>query len=429
MKHTISLETLGAQGHAMAHAVETCVHCGFCLPTCPTYVELGEEMDSPRGRITLMKSALEGTVALAEVLPHVDRCLGCVGCVTACPSGVPYGELLTPFRALAEAQRRRPLMEQIARRMVAETLPYPARFRLAAAAGRLARPLKGLMPAALRPMLNLVPERLPAARPLPALVPAIGQRRARVALLAGCVQQALAPNINWATVNVLSRLGVEVVIPPEQGCCGALLAHTGEAAGARRLARRNLNVFPAEVDAVVTNAAGCGSGMHEYGLWFAGEPDEAQARALAARVQDVSVFIAALGPLELPPLPGPLRLAYHDACHLAHAQGVTSAPRQLLARIPNLTLLEVPEGDLCCGSAGTYNLEQPDLAARLGQRKASNILATGAEAVAAGNIGCLVQIETQLKQQGKPLPLYHTLEVIELAMVGRGAQSARRLRA
>jgi glycolate oxidase iron-sulfur subunit len=271
-------------------------------------------------------------------------------------------------------------------------------------------------------MLDLVPERLPAARPLPSLIPAIGPRRARVALLAGCVQQALSPSINWATARVLARCGVEVVVPPAQGCCGAILAHTGEAEAARRLARRNLNVFPADVDAVLTNAAGCGSGMREYGLWFAGEPDEAAARALAARVQDVSVFIDALGLPDLPPLPRPVRLAYHDACHLAHAQGVTSAPRNLLSRIPNLTLLEVPEGDLCCGSAGTYNLEQPDLAARLGRRKADNILSTGAEAVAAGNIGCLVQISAQLAQQGKALPVYHTLEVIDMAWTAeRGA--------
>jgi glycolate oxidase iron-sulfur subunit len=268
-------------------------------------------------------------------------------------------------------------------------------------------------------MLDLVPERLPPARPLPALSPAVGQRRARVALLTGCVQQALAPNINWATVRVLTRLGVEVVAPPEQGCCGALLAHTGEAEAARGLARRNLDVFPDDVDAVLTNAAGCGSGMREYGLWFAGQPEQAAASALAGRVQDVSVFVAALGLPDLPPLPRPLRLAYHDACHLAHAQGVTSAPRQLLSRIPNLTLLEVPEGDLCCGSAGSYNLEQPELAGRLGRRKAANILSTGAEAVAAGNIGCLVQIGAQLRQQGRALPVYHTMEVIEMAMERR----------
>jgi glycolate oxidase iron-sulfur subunit len=416
MKHTIPLDALGAHGQAMAHAVETCVHCGFCLPTCPTYAELGQEMDSPRGRITLMKSALEGAIPLADALPHVDKCLGCVGCVTACPSGVPYGELLTPFRALAETKRRRPLMERLARALVRETLPYPARFRVAALAGRMARPFRVLMPAPLRPMLDLAPARLPPARPLPPIIPAVGQRRARVALLTGCVQQALAPSINWATVRVLARCGVEVVVPREQGCCGALLAHTGELAPARRLARRNLNVFPADVDAVLTNAAGCGSGMREYGLWFAGEPDEAAARALAARVQDVSAFLAALGVPALPPLPQPLRLAYHDACHLAHAQGVTSAPRALLSAIPNLTLLEVPEGDLCCGSAGSYNLEQPELAARLGQRKARNLLSTGAQAVALGNIGCLVQISSHLRAAGQPLPVYHTFEVLAQAL-------------
>ncbi|MCC6192312.1 MAG: 4Fe-4S dicluster domain-containing protein [Anaerolineales bacterium] len=418
MKHTIAVEALGAQGAAMARAVEKCVHCGFCLPSCPTYGLLGEEMDSPRGRITLMKSALEGTLPLGQALPYVDRCLGCLGCVTACPSGVAYGELLTSFRALAEPRRRRDPARALARWLAAETLPYPARFRLATRIGRLARPLRRWLPPQLRAMVDLAPAlgagaaRRPTAPPLPARVPAEGQRRARVALLAGCVQQVLAPELNWDTVRVLARCGVEVIIPPGQGCCGALLAHTGEASAARRLAARNLRAFPTDVDAVITNAAGCGSGMGEYGLWFAGRPEEAAARALAARVQDVCAFLAGLDLPEMPPLPRPLRLAYHDACHLAHAQGVTAAPRTLLGRIPNLTLIEVPDGDLCCGSAGTYNLEQPEIAARLGRRKAQNLLGTGAEAVAAGNIGCLVQIDTHLRRLGRPLPLYHTVQVL-----------------
>jgi glycolate oxidase iron-sulfur subunit len=250
------------------------------------------------------------------------------------------------------------------------------------------------------------------------VVPALGPRRARVALLAGCVQQALAPAINSATVRVLARNGVEVVIPADQGCCGSLMAHNGDAAFARTLARRNLRAFPADVDAVITNAAGCGSGMREYGLLFAGLPEEAAARAFAARVRDVSAFLDELGLLPPPPLAKPLRLAYHDACHLAHAQGITSAPRRLLRAIPNLTLLEIPEGDICCGSAGTYNLEQPEIAAQLGRRKAENILATGAEALAAGNIGCLVQVRTHLAQLGQLLPLWHTLEVLDQAYYG-----------
>jgi glycolate oxidase iron-sulfur subunit len=401
----------------MANAVEKCVHCGFCLSTCPTYVVLGEEMDSPRGRITLMKSALEGTLPIESTLPFVDRCLGCMACVTACPSGVPYAELLTPFRALAEEQRSRGIVDRLARALTRETLPHPGRFRLAAAVGRFAGPLQGALPAKLGAMLSLLPSEVPPAHPLPAVVPAQGERRARVALLAGCVQQVLAPEINWATVRVLARNGVEVVIPAEQGCCGSLMMHGGEAEAARGLARRNLHVFPADADAVLTNAAGCGSGMREYGLLFRGEPEEGAARALAARTMDVSVFLAELGlSSPPPPLPQPLRVAYHDACHLAHAQGVTAPPRRLLRAIPNLTLLEVPEGELCCGSAGTYNLEQPVIAATLGRRKAENIRRTNCDAIATGNIGCMVQIGNALNQfDGPALPLYHTMQVLDMA--------------
>ncbi len=416
MKHTIPVEQFGAPGEAMARAVEKCVHCGLCLPACPTYSVLGQEMDSPRGRITLMKAGLEGDLPLEATLPFIDRCLGCLACASACPSGVPYGELLQPYRALAEPQRRRPAAERAARALVRHTLPYPSRFRAAALAGRLARPMARLLPRPMRAMLGLLPGRLAGAAPGPGLYPAEGQRRARVALLTGCVQSVLNPEINWATLRVLQRNGVEVVVPAGQGCCGALLAHTGEAPAARRLAAHNLRVFPADVDAVVTNAAGCGSGMREYPLLFAGQPEAPAARAFAARVQDVSAFLDALGLAgQPPPLPQPLRLAYHDACHLAHAQGVAAAPRRLLSAIPNLTLLEIADGEFCCGSAGTYNLEQPEIAARLGQLKAEAILATGCQAVAAGNIGCLVQIRSHLEQLGHPLPLYHTLEVLDRA--------------
>lgn len=415
MQHKIRVDTLGPQGPAMVHAVEACVHCGFCLPACPTYRDLGEEMDSPRGRIFLMKSALEGELTVEETLPYIDRCLGCLGCVTACPSGVPYGELVASYRAYSEPRRKRPLMHRLRRSLIRETLPYPARFRAAARLGKVTRPVQRLAPAALQPMLTLVPDTLPAARPLPKVHPAEGIRRARVALLAGCVQQVLDPDINWATLRVLAKNGVEVVIPEGQGCCGALLMHQGEQDRARAQARNNLKVFPQDVDAVITNAAGCGSGMHEYALLFAGMPEEEAGRRLAERTMDVTVFLAKLGLVPPPPLSQPLKLAYHDACHLAHAQAVTTEPRQLLRAIPNLTLLEIPEGEICCGSAGTYNIEQPDIAARLGQRKAANILETGADAVAAGNIGCLVQIKTHLQRNGQPLPLYHTLQVLDLA--------------
>ncbi len=403
----------------MTHAIETCVHCGFCLSACPTYKVLGEEMDSPRGRIFLMKENLEGKLPLDNMLPFVDRCLGCMACVTACPSGVEYGELLAPFRARAEATRTRTTMERLTRLLVRETLPYPGRFRLAAATGRFAKPLRGLLPQPLGAMLDLLPEQLPPEDSLLDSMPAIGLRRARVAFLAGCVQQVLAPAINWSTVRVLARNGVEVVIPRNQGCCGSLSMHIGEASQARKLARRNLYAFPEDVDAIITNAAGCGSGMHEYGLLFAGDRDEERARAFASKVKDISAFLVELGPLEPAPLNEPLIVAYHDPCHLGHAQGVTSQPRQLISAIPNVTLVEIPEGDLCCGSAGTYNLEQPELARSIGERKARNILSTGAQAIVTGNIGCMTQIQTHLKALGHPLPIWHTVELLEQSYQNR----------
>ncbi len=399
----------------MSHAVETCVHCGFCLATCPTYRVLGEEMDSPRGRIILMKEQLEGAIELESMLPFVDRCLGCMACVSACPSGVEYGHLLTPFRARSEQSRRRTLMERATRLMVRSTLPYPQRFRLAAAGGRIGRLLRPLLPRPFAAMLDLLPEHLPPAESLPEITPAPATRRARVALLAGCVQQALAPSINRATLEVLRRNGVEVVIPAGQGCCGSLSLHIGETKQAASLARVNLAAFPRDVDAVVVNAAGCGSGMKEYGLLFAGEPDASLAEEFSRRVVDVSVFLDKLGLVKPPGLPAPLRVAYHDACHLAHAQGVTAEPRRLLSAIPNLTLVEIAEGELCCGSAGVYNLEQPELAGQLGARKAQNVLATGAQAVVTGNIGCMMQIRTHLAAAGQPLPVWHTVELLAAA--------------
>lgn len=414
MRHEIDVDALGPHGPAMAGAVESCVHCGFCLPTCPTYVTMGEEMDSPRGRIFLMKEVLEGHVEVELALPYVDNCLGCQACETACPSGVEYGALLTPFRARAEAVRTRPPLERLQRALVLRTLPHPRRFRAAARAGRLARPLARVLPAPLSALLDLLPAgRLPAAAPLPAVIPAEGERCARVALLAGCAQQVLAPDINWAALRVLARNGVETVIPPAQGCCGALALHTGAAEQAKPLARTNLKAFPDDVDAVITTAAGCGTGMREYGSLFAGAPEQEAARALADRVVDVSSFLAALGLREPPPaLRAPLAVAYHDACHLAHAQGVRAAPRELLEAIGGVTLVEPAEWELCCGSAGTYNVEKPETAHALGARKATNLRATGAALVASGNIGCLTQLATHL--DGAP-PVLHTLQVLDRA--------------
>ncbi|RDI95030.1 glycolate oxidase iron-sulfur subunit [Meiothermus sp. QL-1] len=415
MQHKIDTQSLGPQGEVMAQAIEACVHCGFCLPACPTYTVLGEEMDSPRGRIFLMKEVLEGNLRLEEAQPYIDKCLGCLGCVTACPSGVPYGELITTYRAYSEAKRHRPPLEKLFRLGLQATLPYPQRFRAAAALGRLARPLKPLLPSALRAPLELLPEQLPLPEPLPEVVPAEGERRARVAFLAGCAQQVLQPGFNRATLRVLALNGVEVVVPRDQACCGALALHTGERARALKLARTNLKAFAGDYDAIITNAAGCGSGLKEYPLLFHGEPEEEEARALAAKVKDIAVFLVELGLREVPPLPKPLKVAYHDACHLAHAQGVRAEPRQLLRSIPGVELVEIPEGELCCGSAGTYNLEQPQIAATLGERKARNILATGAEVVVTGNIGCFTQIQSHLKRLGHELPVLHTVELLERA--------------
>jgi glycolate oxidase iron-sulfur subunit len=433
MQHTIPVDSLGPLGPDMARAVETCVHCGFCLPTCPTYVSMGEEMDSPRGRILLMKSALEGNIAADQSLPFVDRCLGCMACVTACPSGVEYAELLAPYRMMSEKQRARGFASTLARFLARHTLPYPDRFRWAAATGKLGVPLKPILPRPLAAMLDLLPDELPSNSSLPNVIPAEGARRARVALLIGCVQQAIAPEINRATLRVLARNGVEVVIPKGQGCCGSLMMHSGDAEGARDLARVNLRVMPRDVDAILTNAAGCGSGMKEYKLLFKGEAEEETARAFARKVKDVTEFLDELGfvpPSAESKILSPhseaewarfwpksgdfgIRVAYHDACHLAHAQRITAAPRRLLRSLPNVTLIDIPEGELCCGSAGTYNIEQPELAAQIGERKARNILSVDPDLIVTGNIGCMVQIRTHLKQLGKAVPVKHTMEVLE----------------
>ena len=275
--------------------------------------------------------------------------------------------------------------------------------------------VQGALPQQVSAMLGLLPAKLPPAKPLPAVYAAQGERRARVALLAGCVQQVLAPDINWATLRVLAANGVETVVPPGQGCCGSMLMHIGEDGRAQKLARRNLTVFPQDVDAIVTNAAGCGSGMQEYGLLFAGEAEETAARAFANQVQDVTVFLDGLGLRSRGRLERPLTAVYQDACHLRHAQGVTAAPRRLLNGIEGLMLRELDDNGLCCGSAGTYNVEQPQIAAQLGRLKAEAILRTGAAAVVSGNIGCLTQIESHLTQLQRPLSLYHTMQLLDLA--------------
>lgn len=420
MKHAIPEERFGPLTRPMAQAVEACVHCGFCLAACPTYRELGQEMDSPRGRIVLMKQVLEGTLTVEQAQPHVDRCLGCLACEPACPSGVPYRDLISPYRAMARNGRRRPTGERIRTLLTAWTLPYPSRLRLAARVGRWFRFARPLVPGALRPMLDLLPPSLPPRQAWPEVYPAKGERRARVALLTGCAQDVFDPGITAATLAVLSHHGVEAVIPQGQACCGGLAWHTGDLEAARRFARRNLDAFPADVDAVITTAAGCGSALHEYGLILAGTADAERAAALASRVQDVCAF---LGRLETRGDAGgferPVRVAYHDACHLANAQGVRAAPRELLRAVTNLELCELADAHLCCGSAGTYNLDQPDIAASLGRQKIAAVIATGAEVVVSGNIGCLMQLRSHLRAAGSNIRALHTVEVLAAALAGK----------
>lgn len=406
-------------GEPMAHAVQTCVHCGFCLAACPTYHELGQEMDTPRGRIVLMKQVLEGTLPAEAAQVHIDRCLGCLACEPACPSGVPYRDLISPYRAQVQSKLPRTGAEKLRRWLAGKTIPYPARFRLALAGAKLGRAFGALVPEALRPMLTLAPKTVPAGVTLPGVAPAKGERRARVALLAGCAQQVLEPDINVATIDVLTRNGIEVVIPAAQGCCGGLSWHTGDLAAAQAFARRNLDAFPADVDAIITNAAGCGSTMHEYHLILRGTPDEARAESFRQRVVDVSVFLTRIGLRETPRgWAKPRTIAYHDACHLANAQGVRVPPRDLLRAIPGVEVRELADAHLCCGSAGTYNLDQPEIAASLGKQKAQAAILTGAEIVATGNIGCLTQVRVHLEQLGSPMRVRHTMQVLRDAYTG-----------
>lgn len=425
MQHDIDPQHHGPLGEDMAAAVSTCVHCGFCLAACPTYQELGQETDTPRGRIVLMKEVLEGTMPLDAATYHLDTCLGCLACEPACPSGVPYRDLISPFRALQEPQRRRPLIQKVVRFLAQSTLPYPSRFRMAALSGKLAKPFAGLLPKQLRVMLSLLPESIPAKQTWNETYSPQGKRRARVALLTGCAQSVLDPDINTATIDVLTRNGVEVIVPRTQGCCGALSWHVGNLKQAQAFARQNLEAFPLDVDAIVTNAAGCGSGMHEYGLVLKGTADEAKAAKFASLVCDVSQLLARLGELaEIPPQSQPVRIAYHDACHLANAQGVRSEPRALLASIPGAEVVEIAQGHLCCGSAGTYNIDQPEIAASLGQQKAECIRATSADLVATGNIGCLTQIGNHLNSDSnQSIGVRHTMQILRDAYADKSLLS------
>lgn len=403
--------------------LEKCIHCGLCTSHCPTYLELGSELDSPRGRIHLMRGVAEGRIGwTAEVVRHLDLCLECRACETACPSGVPYARLLEAAREEIARVHRRPWRERLILRALRDgLLPYPARMRLALLplrlTGSFGRRAARLLSRELGRMASLVGELPGSPRrfALPPLVPAEGKRRYRVALLAGCVGSVLFARANWATAQVLAVNGCEVVIPPGQGCCGALHLHSGAREAAREFARRNLEAFrPADFDAIVTNAAGCGSTLKEYRELFEGEPEAGAAGAFSEKAVDVSAFLAQAG-LVPARRAVPWRVAYHDACHLAHGQGVRSEPRKLLREVPGLDLVELEESEVCCGSAGLYNLLQPEMAERLLERKVGYILRTGAQAIATGNPGCLMQIAKGLRDRGADLPVLHPVEILAVA--------------
>jgi glycolate oxidase iron-sulfur subunit len=420
---------------ASEQVLRSCVHCGFCTATCPTYVLLGDELDSPRGRIYLIKNMLEeqGPVEAATV-KHIDRCLSCLACMTTCPSGVHYMHLVDHGRRWIEEHYRRPASERGLRRLLARVLSKPALFRLALRAAQIAQPFRPILPPQLRPLLALAPRRLPPASPTdrPQVFAAEGERRMRVALLTGCAQRVLAPEINAATVRLLCRHGCEVVIVAGGGCCGALAHHLGEEEPALALARANIDAWERErreggLDAIVVNASGCGTMVKDYGFLLRTDPAYAEVAArIADLARDVSEVIAALGltPVEHP---GGTRVAYHSACSLQHGQKIHREPMALLAAA-GFTPVEVPEGHLCCGSAGTYNLLQPELADRLRERKLANIAATGAPIVAAGNIGCITQLAAVC-----PVPVVHTAELLDWATGGPmpaalGGQAARKWR-
>lgn len=412
--------------------INQCVHCGFCLPTCPTYALWGNEMDSPRGRIYLMKMALEGKAQMTpEWVQHIDTCLGCVACMTACPSGVDYGKLIEATRAQVERNYERSWFERLHRRLIFAVFPRPERLRM------MRWPLlvyqrSGMQWVVRRSgLLKLVPKRLrametllPALRPVEAVAevtPAIGKQRLRAGLILGCVQREFLSHVNAATARVLAAEGCEVVAPKEQSCCGALLVHAGEEAAALEYARRTIDVFErAQVDVVITNAAGCGSNVKEYGHLLRDDAQyAARARAFSAKCKDVTEVLATLKPrTTLHELR--VRVAFHDSCHLQHAQGVRSEPRALLMQVPGLQLVEIPEGPICCGSAGIYNLVQPDAAAALGERKARLVAELAPDVVATGNPGCLLQLQASLAALGKKIPVVHTVEILDAAMRGDG---------
>ena len=417
--------------------IDDCVHCGFCLPTCPTYVLFGEEMDSPRGRIYLMNKGLDEEPMDDQTVRHYDLCLGCMACVTACPSGVQYDKLIEATRGQVERRYERAPEDKAFREMIFQLFPYPNRLRLAAAPMKLYQKFgigdklrsAGIMqriPARMRAMESLLPE-VPKEEKIPEVTPAEGETRARVGVLTGCVQRVFFSPVNAATVRVLAAEGCEVVAP-KQGCCGALSTHAGREEESLNFARKTIDTFEAEnLDYFVINAAGCGSTMKEYGHLLRDDPEYAErAVAFSEKVRDVSEFLQQLGPrAERHPLP--VTAAYHDACHLAHAQGIRKQPRQTLKQIPGMDVREIKEAEICCGSAGIYNMVEPEPAEELGKRKAQNILDTGAQMIVTSNPGCMLQIQASLKKMGhNEIPTAHPMEVLDASLRGEPVETLLR---
>ena len=406
--------------------LRTCVHCGFCTATCPTYLLLGDELDSPRGRIYLMKDMLEsGKPASQEVVKHIDRCLSCLSCMTTCPSGVHYMHLVDHARAYIEATYTRPWHDRLLRWVLASVLPYPGRFRFALGVAMLAKPLKGFIGALpllghrLQAMIDLAPVKVPARSPFdqPGTFKAHGDRRGRVAILSGCAQPVLKPGFNEAAIRLLNRHGVDVVQPKGEGCCGALVHHKGRDEEAHGFAKRNIDAWIAEMDgegldAIVITASGCGTTIKDYGFMFREDPDYAEKAARVSGIaKDITEYVTSLKLME-PVRETDFVVAYHSACSMQHGQAIRTEPKTLLKQA-GFTVKDVPEGHICCGSAGTYNLLQPEIAAQLRARKVANIERTRPDLIATGNIGCMTQIG-----RGTEIPIVHTVELLDWATGG-----------
>jgi len=415
--------------------LQACVHCGFCLPSCPSYLLTGQEMDSPRGRIYLLAAGVAGRVGMNDAfVDHFDTCLGCMACETACPSGVRYAPLIERARSAIEDHHTRPLGQRLFRRLLLLLLPFPGRLRIAAlplvvltslrrrleAAGALRR-----LPPSVAAALGLFPSmtwRTLCAR-TPERTPAATARRMRVGLLTGCAQRVFFGQVNQAAARVLAAEGCDVIAPARQGCCGALALHAGDREDAREFARRLIDTFDAaNVERVVVSTAGCGSAMKEYGELLADDPAwAARAQAFASRVRDITEVLVELGPAQAPRHPVAMRAAYHDACHLAHAQGIRKQPRDLLTAIPGLTLVPLAENDVCCGSAGIFNLVQPEMGAELGRRKAVKIAESGADVVITSNAGCMLQIAASGRAIDQPRPVLHVVQILDASIRNTGA--------